>query len=84
MNLIDKPYSLWREGNLWYGWIYRNNRYIFNDIGSETFEELIKSFDLAYNESQDKDTYSPGISISKWSEEDEDMGIITPFLGRGR
>ena len=26
----------------------------------------------------------PGISISKWSEDDDDMGIITPFLGRGR
>ena len=24
-----------------------------------------------------------GYSISKWSE-DDDMGIITPFLGRGR
>jgi hypothetical protein len=37
-----------------------------------------------YNQSQDKDTYKPGISIFKWSEDDDDMGIITPFLGRGR
>jgi len=47
--------------------------------------------DPLYNESQDKDTFKPGISISKWSEEDDDMGIISigmlrisPFLGRGR
>jgi hypothetical protein len=38
----------------------------------------------SYNELQDKDTFKPGISISKWSEEDDDMGIIIPFLGRGR
>jgi hypothetical protein len=25
-----------------------------------------------------------GYSISKWSEDDDNMGIITPFLGRGR
>lgn len=36
------------------------------------------------DELQDEDTPKPGISIVKWSEDDEDMGIITPFLGRGR
>jgi hypothetical protein len=32
----------------------------------------------------DNEAERNGISISKWSEDDDDMGIITPFLGRGR
>ena len=25
-----------------------------------------------------------GYSISKWTEQDDDLGIITPFFGRGK
>lgn len=82
-NFIDAPTNcLWKEGNLWYGWAFVNDRYIFDDLGNESVTDLILS--LNEDELQDKDTYNPGISISKWSEEDDDMGIIIPFLGRGR
>ena len=76
-NFIDAPDNcLWKEGNLWYGWAFVDGRYIFDDLGNESVTDLI----LILNNNE----FKPGISISKWSEEDDDMGIITPFLGRGR
>ena len=42
-NLINKPYALWREGNLWYGWAFVGHRYIFNDLGIESVTDLIVS-----------------------------------------
>ena len=48
-NLINKPYALWREGNLWYGWVFthKKNRYVFDDLGSESFMVL---FNRLYND----------------------------------
>jgi hypothetical protein len=43
-NFIDVPDNcLWREGDLWYGWAFVEDRYIFNDLGIESVTDLIMS-----------------------------------------
>jgi hypothetical protein len=43
-NFIDVPDNcLWKEGDLWYGWAFVEDRYIFNDLGIESVTDLIMS-----------------------------------------
>jgi hypothetical protein len=45
MKIINKPYALWNEGNLWYGWAFshKKNKYVFDDLGYESCTQLLKS-----------------------------------------
>ena len=42
----DESYnSFWREGDLWYGWVYNDHlgRFIFDNTGNESFVDLLNS-----------------------------------------